>query len=106
MANVPSAAGADKADLPLPEAMLARAARHAELRQRAKHHAMLAALSGAAPAFPAAAQLASRWASAHMLSNHITEPIAELLMAAAFSADRGASIPGTPLFSQALGLFL
>ncbi len=84
-----------------PEAMLARAAEHAALRRGAKHHAMLAALSGSAPAFPAAAQLASRWVSAHMLSNHITEPMSELLTAAAFSADRAALIPGTLLKSQA-----
>lgn len=79
-----------------PQLSLTRQAQHAALRQRAKHHAMLAALSGAAPAFPAATQLASRWVAVHMLSNHITEPLSELLTAAGFSSGRGASVPGKP----------
>lgn len=94
MADASPAAQAGKESLTPPEAMLARTAEHAALRRSAKHHAMLAALSGAAPAFPAAAQLASRWVSVHMLSNHITEPMSELLTAAAFAADRAALIPG------------
>lgn len=105
MAHVPLAAEADQEHLTPPEVMLACAAQHAALRRRAKHHAMLAALSGAAPAFPAATQLASRWASAHMLSNHITEPMSELLVAAAFSSDRGASIPGKLLVIKLHGHF-
>jgi len=79
-----------------PQLSLTRQAQHAALRQRAKRHAMLAALSGAAPAFPAATQLASRWVAVHMLSNHITEPLSELLTAAGFSSDRRSSVPGKP----------
>ena len=82
--------------LTAPEAALAQTAQHAALRRRARHHAMLAALSGSAPAFPAAAKLASRWLAAHMLSNHITEPITELLTAAVFSADQS-RLPGRDL---------
>ena len=94
MANAVSAAEAAEEHVTPAEAALWRAAQHAALGRRAKHHAMLAALSGTAPAFPAAAQLASRWVSAHMLSNHITEPMSELLTAAGFSAGRAAVIPG------------
>ena len=103
MADASPAAEAGEESLTPPETMLAHAAEHAALRRRAKHHAMLAALSGAAPAFPATAQLASRWVAAHMLSNHITEPMSELLTAAAFSADRAALIPGKLPVSQATG---
>ena len=94
MADAVSAAEAAEEHLTPAEAALAHAAQHTALDRRAKHHAMLAALSGTAPAFPAAAQLASRWVSAHMLSNHITEPMSELLTAAGFSADRAAVMPG------------
>ena len=78
------------------ETALARAAEHDALRRRARHHAMLAALCGAAPAFPAAAQLASRWLAAHLLSNHVTEPISELLTAAVFSSEKTVPVPGKP----------
>ena len=83
-------------DLTAAEAALARAAEHDALRRRARHHAMLAALCGAAPAFPAAAQLASRWLAAHLLSNHVTEPISELLTAAVFSSEKTVPVPGKP----------
>ena len=85
---------AGKEDMTPAEAALKHAAQHAALRRRAKHHAMLASLSGTAPAFPASAQLASRWVAAHMLSNHITEPISELLTAAGFAAADAACPPG------------
>ena len=83
-------------DLTAAEAALARAAEHNAMRRRARHHAMLAALCGAAPAFPATAQLASRWLAAHLLSNHVTEPISELLTAAVFSSEKTVPIPGKP----------
>ena len=83
-------------DLTAAEAALAQAAEHDALRRRARHHGMLAALCGAAPAFPAAAQLVSRWLAAHLLSNHVTEPISELLTAAVFSSERTVPVPGKP----------
>lgn len=94
MANAAAVVDISSDSVPAPEAALARAAGHAALRGRARHHATLAALSGSAPAFPAAAQLASRWLAAHMLSNHVAEPLSELLTAAVFSADAAAHVPG------------
>ena len=96
--NVMAAAAVDSPadDLTAAEAALVRAAGHDALRRRARHHAMLAALCGAAPAFPAAAQLAARWLAAHLLSNHVTEPISELLTAAVFSDEKTVPIPGKP----------
>ena len=79
---------------PGPASELAAAASHALLQARARHHGMMAALAGAAPAFPAAAQLAGRWLGAQMLSNQLRQEALELLVAAAFLPERGLPIPG------------
>ena len=79
---------------PGPASGLAAAASHALLQARTRHHGMMAALAGAAPAFPAAAQLAGRWLAAQMLSNQLQQEALELLVAAAFVPERGLPIPG------------
>ena len=79
---------------PGPASELAAAASHALLQACARHHGMMAALAGAAPAFPAAAQLAGRWLAAQMLSNQLRQEALELLVAAAFLPERGLPVPG------------
>ncbi len=77
-----------------PQSMLAAAAAHGSLQARARHHGAVAALAGAAPAFPAAAQLAGRWLAAQMLSNQLPQEGLELIVASAFLPDWGLPIPG------------
>lgn len=77
-----------------PQSALAAAAAHASLQARARHHGAMAALAGAAPAFPAAAQLAGRWLAAQMLSNQLPQEVLELIVASAFLPDWGLPIPG------------
>ena len=61
---------------------------------RAAHHGAMAALAGSAPAFPAACQLAGRWAAAQMLSWQLPQEALELVAASAFLPDWGLPIPG------------
>lgn len=84
-----------------PTAQLAAAASFASVQRRAAHHGLMSALAGSAPAFPAAARMAQRWLGAQMLSNQIFLEAGELLVAAAFSPERGLSVPGK--HSQAFG---
>lgn len=77
-----------------PGGRLAAAASFPALQTRSAHHALMSALAGSAPAFPAAARLAHRWLAAQMLSNHICPEAAELLTAAVFSPGRGPPVPG------------
>lgn len=77
-----------------PQSVLAAAASHALLQARARHHGAMAALAGSAPAFPAACQLAGRWAAAQMLSWQLPQEALELVAASAFLPDWGLPIPG------------
>jgi hypothetical protein len=77
-----------------PTAQLAAAASFAAMQRRAAHHGLMSALAGSAPAFPTAARMAQRWLGAQMLSNQICLEAGELLVAAAFSPERGLPVPG------------
>ncbi|CAL8472362.1 g11905 [Coccomyxa elongata] len=84
----------DEATLGSPGGQLAARATFGALQRQLAHHALMSTLAGTAPAFPPTARLAHRWLSSQMLSNQICQEAGELLVAAAFSLERGLPVPG------------
>ena len=64
-------------------------------RQRQSvHHGLVSQLAGGHPFFRHTARLASRWVSAHLLSNHVPQEAVELIAAAAYCSGTGLDPPG------------
>ena len=59
-------------------------ARFLHRQRQSVHHGLVSQLAGGHPSFRHAARLASRWVSAHLLSNHVSQEVVELIVAAVF----------------------
>lgn len=67
-------------------------------RQRqAVHHGLMTQIAAAHPSYRAAARLAARWMSAHLLSNHVAQEAVELLVGAAYCPGSSLDAPGRAL---------
>ena len=67
---------------------------HAALMRRLKHHALIATAVDVYPAMATTVRLFVRWLGAQLLSNHVCDEAAELIVAAAFAGPSPLPVPG------------
>lgn len=72
------------------------------LMARSAHHALASAVADAHPMFASTARLAKRWLQQQLLTRHVGEEAAELLVAAAFTGPSARQPPGKQILCRLL----